>query len=380
MTILTRNHQRPMPVFKTIATVSLAAMLSAGLLPAAGLTINSPADGSSTSPGTTLPVTVAASGSFTEVVVVGEGPIGFSKVISTAPYQFNLTIPAKLPPGLYSVTAIGATSGGSVYSTPITLSVERTDAPVELHVTPDTLTLPVGDKVALRVIGTYADGTKLDITRSVSSSFSSNSGGVASVDSQGNVMAVGPGTARITVNNSLNIPVTVPTSLTIAPTFPVVYGKQSADFSAFRPGMAPISVNWTISPPQIGSINPAGVYTAPKDITTPQLVTIIATLKSDATKSVSTGVVLFPPVSVSVSPSGPVPLTAGQTMRFAQSVNNSLDSGVDWSISPKNSGTIDSTGLYTAPATIKNQTTVTVTATSITDQSKTGTATITLQP
>ena len=51
---------------------------------------------------------------------------------------------------------------------------------------------------------------------------------------------------------------------------------------------------------------------------------------------------------------------------------------VNWSISPAGVGTISSSGLYTAPANITAQQTVTVTATSQADNSKSGAATITL--
>jgi N-acetylneuraminic acid mutarotase len=52
---------------------------------------------------------------------------------------------------------------------------------------------------------------------------------------------------------------------------------------------------------------------------------------------------------------------------------------VTWSISP-NVGSIDATGLYTAPSSITTQQTVTVTATSQVDPTRTGTATVTLVP
>jgi hypothetical protein len=363
-------------VLRTILSTSV----SMGLLSAApGLSITSPADGSAVTPGQSLAVTVSATGSFTEVVVVGEGPIGFSKAQTGPTFQFTLPIPARLSPGRYSVTALGASGGGMVNSPPITISVERADAPVQFDVTPSSLNLPVGEHMPLRVVGTYADGTKLDTTHSASTTYSSDSPGVVTVDGQGSVTAVGPGSGHILVNSSLSIPVVVPQTFSVAPIFPVVYGGQSAQFSAFRPGMANVAVNWTISP-QVGSISPAGVYTAPQAITRQQAISIIATMKSDPTKTVRTGVALFPPVSLTVSPSGPVQLNAGQTMRFAQTVLNALDMEVDWSISPKNAGSIDNTGLYTAPATIKSAQTVTVIATSIADQSKTATATISLVP
>jgi hypothetical protein len=374
MTIRTRNYTAIRPVVRMVVT----AILSAGPLAAdSTLAIASPADGSTARPGTNLPVTVTPTGSFTEVVVVGEGAIGFSRVLTAPPYQFSLAIPAGISPGRYALTALGVASG-SVASVPITISVERADAPVQFDVTPSTLSLSVGQRVPLRVIGTYADGAKLDITSSAGTTFSSTSPGVASVDSQGSVSGVAPGSARIMVNNFLAIPVVVPASLAVTPQYPVLYGSQSATFSAYRPGKGNVPVRWTVSP-AIGSVNAAGVYTAPPQIPSQQLVMITASSTTDS-NSVATGIALFPPVSLTVSPVGPVALKAGQGWRFAQTVLNALDSGVDWSISPLNSGTIDATGLYTAPSAVASQQTVVITATSLADRTKTASATVTLQP
>jgi len=81
-------------------------------------------------------------------------------------------------------------------------------------------------------------------------------------------------------------------------------------------------------------------------------------------------------VSISVAPATAT-LNAGQTQQFTATVTGSSNTAVTWSISP-NVGTINSTGLYTAPSTITTQQTVTVTATSQADNTKTGTATVTL--
>lgn len=385
MTIQTSNHARLMPVVRMIAALSFPV----ALLTAQGLTITPPG---SAVPGQTLTVTVAPSGTFTQVVVLGEGPIGYSSILTVTPstvtpYQLSLPIPAGISPGTYSLTALGVSSAGNATSPAVTIDVERLDPPIQIDVTPTTLYLPVGQRSPLRVVGTYADGTQLDITHSATTSFVSSSTTLATVDSQGYVTAVAPispppfgGPVRITVNNSVTIPVVVPPTLSVAPEWPILYASQRAQFSAFEPGLAPVPIRWSINP-QVGSIDNSGVYTAPNHIPAGgQSVTITATLRDNPTISISTGVALYPPVQVAISPGPTVTLAAGQTQRFSQDVNNALDNRVDWSISPKSLGTIDDTGLYTAPATMTNQKTVVVTATSIADQSKTASATITLVP
>jgi hypothetical protein len=70
-------------------------------------------------------------------------------------------------------------------------------------------------------------------------------------------------------------------------------------------------------------------------------------------------------------------MTARQTQQFEATFTDPSD--VIWSMSPSvGSGTTSATGLFTAPASILTQRTVTVTATSKTDPTRTGNATITL--
>ncbi len=73
-----------------------------------------------------------------------------------------------------------------------------------------------------------------------------------------------------------------------------------------------------------------------------------------------------------------VTLYQSQTQQFTAAVTKGGGTGVtwSWSLSP-NLGTIDASGLYTAPADIAWQRTVTVTATSQADATKTATARIT---
>jgi hypothetical protein len=370
MSNVSADHKLEIRAMKLIFSACFSASL---LMAASTLTVSAP---SSASPGANLAISVTASGSFSQVVVEGQYPIGFSKVLTAAPYSFTLPIPPKTPAGVYSVTALGISAGSEVSATPVSVSIERTDAPVEIDVQPGAVSLVAGTRVPLTVTATYADGSKLDITRSATTTFSSSSTGVATVDPQGAVTGVSAGKTSILVNNSLKVPVTVPVSLVLTPDFPVLYASQAAQLSVLEPGVAGnVPVNWSIGN-QPGKINQSGVYTAPNSVTSQQIVNVTAILKSGG--SITGGVVLFPPVSLTVFPPGPVSLTAGQTTRFAQTVYNALDEEVVWSVTPKNAGTIDSTGLYTAPTTIKTAQTVTITATSVADPSKSATATVLL--
>jgi RHS repeat-associated protein len=85
----------------------------------------------------------------------------------------------------------------------------------------------------------------------------------------------------------------------------------------------------------------------------------------------------FDGITVSVTPST-VTLFSGQTQQFTAIVSNSANSAVTWTITPAGVGSISSSGLYTAPSIVTALQTVTITATSQADTSKSGTAAVTL--
>src|ERR1700730_12215796 len=83
-------------------------------------------------------------------------------------------------------------------------------------------------------------------------------------------------------------------------------------------------------------------------------------------------------VSVSVSPTN-VNVVVGTTQQMTATVAQTFNTAVTWSIAGGSAkGTISSTGLYTAPATVPAPAQVTITATSQKDPSKSGTATLTI--
>jgi len=85
-----------------------------------------------------------------------------------------------------------------------------------------------------------------------------------------------------------------------------------------------------------------------------------------------------------VAPPG-ASLTPNQTQQFSAVVNGSVNQAVTWSVGtgsqpelPAGNGTISSTGLYTAPATIIGSTTISIQATSVADPTAHANAVITL--
>jgi hypothetical protein len=83
-------------------------------------------------------------------------------------------------------------------------------------------------------------------------------------------------------------------------------------------------------------------------------------------------------ISVAVSPLNAT-LTAGQTKQFSASVSGTTNTGIRWTVSPT-VGTISSTGLYTAPASVASQQIVTVRASSLADSTKFAAASVIVNP
>ncbi len=108
----------------------------------------------------------------------------------------------------------------------------------------------------------------------------------------------------------------------------------------------------------------------------PATVSVIATSVADPTKSASANVTIVPVVVVTVSPvNASVP--TGTTQQFNASVTGTSNTVVGWSVAGAGCsgvacGTIDSSGLYTAPGAVPSPGAITVTATSVADPTKSG--------
>jgi RHS repeat-associated protein len=170
-----------------------------------------------------------------------------------------------------------------------------------------------------------------------------------------------------------------PVSVSVAPSSATLYGGQTQQFTASVANTSNTAVIWTVSPLGVGTITSSGLYTAPAGSSTQQNITITATSVEDPTKSAFATITLMPTVVVSLTPSSAA-LSAGQTQQFTAIVTNTYNTAVTWTISPANVGAISSSGLYTAPATINTQQTVTIIAISMANQTQSASATVTLTP
>jgi len=188
-----RLHRRLGPFAISLLLVAPAS------LAADSLQITSPASGTVVSPGQTISISVAADPAVQQVALFPEPPLPEAQAGFSAG-EFNLTIPAGIPPGPHDLRALGVSGGVVVTSDYLTLDVERSDDPVRLRTEPAILQLRNrGDQFPLRVIGTYNDGSQATLTASSRTAYSSDDPTVAAVSPNGIVTAVGPGKTSIVI-------------------------------------------------------------------------------------------------------------------------------------------------------------------------------------
>jgi hypothetical protein len=153
--------------------------------------------------------------------------------------------------------------------------------------------------------------------------------------------------------------------VTISPTSVTLDAGAKQQFASTVTGTSNTSVNWSDS---AGSISTSGLYQAP---TTGGSYTIKATSAADTTRSASAKASVKT-VAVSISPTSAT-VSTGATKQFTATVAGTTNTAVTWVTT---CGSVDSTGLFTAPSTAS---TCSVTATSVANTTKKATATVTVQ-
>lgn len=136
-------------------------------------------------------------------------------------------------------------------------------------------------------------------------------------------------------------------------------------------------VTWSLSP-NLGSISTTSsraVYTPPPGLMQAQTVNLTATDIVNRTLVAKASINVFPNITVTIQPSV-VDITGAGTQAFTATVSSTTNTAVRWSV---NSilGTVSSSGVFTTPG-VSVDTNVTLTATSLANSRKFGTALIRL--
>ena len=132
----------------------------------------------------------------------------------------------------------------------------------------------------------------------------------------------------------------------------------------------------------VGTISANGLYTAPAVLPTPATVTITATTTSASVATATAQVTVTSAFPVGVSPAD-VNVTTGMTQGFSATVAGTASTAVTWQVDgiaggSAAVGTINSSGLYTAPAVVPSPATVQITAVSVDDPGSSATVAVTV--
>lgn len=175
-------------------------------------------------------------------------------------------------------------------------------------------------------------------------------------------------------------------TISISPTSATLPAGGAQPFTASVQGAADTNVIWQVNQVTGGSsttgiVDSTGSYTAPS-VQSQTVFTVTAVAEADTSISASASVTVTPLVKVTVSPNN-VAVETNHTQQFTATVVNTTNTAVTWQVSGVTGGNstvgkIDVNGLYTAPGSVPSPATVTVTAISVADPTKSDSASVTI--
>ncbi len=371
---------------------------------------NNKGNGASAAPSiTTQPVsadvTVGQTATFL-VATTGTAPFSYqwrknSTAISGGTSSTYTTPPTTASDNRALFTVVVTNSAGSTTSSSATLNVSGA-AGVAVQVNPNSATVSVGStqQFAATVTGT----SNTAVTWTVSGTGCSR-GACGTISGGGLYTAPtsvlpSPATLSVTVTSvadptksasaSITLVAAAAVLLSISPTSATVPTASTDSFTASVTGTTNTAVAWSLSGAgcsgaSCGSLATsllAAVYTAPRVAPSPPSVTVAATSMAEPSKTASASVTIVSVVVVTVTPASTSVVT-GATQQLNASVVGTSNTAVTWNVQGTGCnavacGTVDGTGLYTAPSAVPSPSTVTVTATSSADPSKRGSASLSI--
>jgi hypothetical protein len=180
------------------------------------------------------------------------------------------------------------------------------------------------------------------------------------------------------------------TSVSVTPVSGNLLIKSTEQFGANVQGTGSFStaVSWFVNDVQggnttVGTITSNGLYSAPATVPNPSSVSVKAQSVQDDTKVGTAQVNITPEnVQINVSPSSGSAQLGGM-LQFTSTVTGTVNTGVTWSVNNVQGGqsaigTIDQTGLFTGPSNLPAHSTVSVSATSREDTTKSAAAAVTI--
>src|SRR5258708_5912116 len=168
-------------------------------------------------------------------------------------------------------------------------------------------------------------------------------------------------------------------SITMTPLRASLTPAQTVTLATAITGTTQTGVTW--SAPQLGTLVGSGanaVYTAPTVIARAHTLAITAKSVAAPTKTAAATLTLIPLVTISLTPRT-FTLDAGSSQQLSAVVTGNANTAVTWTIQPP-LGSINSAGLYTAPASVASAQPVPITPQTWAPPPKPPTSTLTLTP
>ncbi|MFY9659075.1 MAG: hypothetical protein WAJ97_00530, partial [Terriglobales bacterium] len=183
-----------------------------------------------------------------------------------------------------------------------------------------------------------------------------------------------------------------PLTVTVAPSTATVVVSALQQYTATVTGNANTSVNWLVNGvaggnATVGTISATGLFQAPTAVPSPATVTISAISQVDnTTTGTAQATIANPSVTITVTVSTNPPVTqvyTGTVQPFTATVTGTTNTAVTWYVEGAQGGdatfgTIDTSGNYTAPASVPSPATVTIEAVSQADATAIGVAQVTI--
>ena len=274
-------------------------------------------------------------------------------------------------------------------------------APVVISVTPPSATIQTGtsqqftatvENTANTYVTWQVDGVTGGSTSSGTISTSGRYTAPSALPANATVTVTAISVADVTRSASSTVTLTAtpqPISVSVSPPAPTVQaGIGRQQFAASVSNTTNTAVNWQVNGTSggnstIGTISTGGLYAAPASVPSQGNVTVIAVSAADATRSDSAIVTISASVAVRVSPTSMTVTAGGASQTFTAQVTNSANTAVTWKVNgvaggSASTGTISTSGVYVPPATMPSQPTVTVTAVSAADPTRSASATVTI--
>ena len=332
-----------------------------------------------TSKSSTATVTLAVNKTTPTITWATPAAITYGTALSATQLDATSTVAGTFAytPAAGTVLAAGSQTLSVTFTPTNTTLYNTAAATVTLTVSKATPTISWATPAAI-TYGTALSVTQLDATSTVAGTF-------AYTPAAGTVLSAGSQTLSVTftpTNTTEYNTATASVTLTVNKTAPSI----SFTVPNQTYGAAPFTVSATSNSPGAFtySVVSGSATVSGSTVTITGVGTVVLQASQAASGNYTAGTqnasfTVNPPVSVSVTPATAT-LYSGQTVQLTATVANTSNTAVTWSIAPEGVGTLSASGLYTAPATITAAQTLTVTASSQADPTKSAPATIMLEP